>query len=214
MVSNYIDFTGAATTYYEESAKFTSVTQPFNKEANEALMATLRRVQKLSAKAPLERVLWLSTGPQYETEAEVNAVDVLGGDIVGMTAPREAKLCAELGMLTSPLRERHPRTLRRADAALGAFSTRPSPRAHDRRTRRAVPAGVPYSVLAIASNWAAGRHPAGRDVALSHEEVSEMSSTTVGTVIACLTDLLKFGLGNATSKPAAAAPNGKGKRKR
>ena len=54
--------------------------------------------------------------------------------------------------------------------------------------------GMPYSALAVASNWAAGRHPGDPNMALSHEEVSEMSSRTTGTIIACLTDILKNGL--------------------
>jgi purine nucleoside phosphorylase len=74
------------------------VTQPFNYKLNAALLRTLRTEQKLSGSVKMEFVLWLSTGPQYETEAEVNAIERMGGEVVGMTAAREAKLCAELGM--------------------------------------------------------------------------------------------------------------------
>lgn len=42
---NYIDFTGCVCTYHEDDAKFTSVTKPFDKELNTALLKTLRRVQ-------------------------------------------------------------------------------------------------------------------------------------------------------------------------
>ena len=96
--SNYIDFTGVATTYHDDDAKFTSVTQPFDAKTNTQLLKTLRRVQHLPEEAPLEMVAWLSVGPHYETAAEVNAAGILGADVVGMTAPREAKLCAELGV--------------------------------------------------------------------------------------------------------------------
>ena len=98
VANQYIDFTGAATTYHHENAKFTSVTEPFSVDVNAALLKTLRRVQQLDADAPLEFTLWLSTGPQYETAAEVTAAERLGADVVGMTAPREAKLCAELAV--------------------------------------------------------------------------------------------------------------------
>ena len=99
----YIDFTGAATTYHHDDAKFTSVTQPFNYKLNAALMKSLRRTQRLEDGVKLEFVLWLSVGPQYETEAEINAIERMGGEVVGMTAAREAKLCAELGTPYSTL---------------------------------------------------------------------------------------------------------------
>ena len=42
-------------------------------------------------------------GPQYETEAEINAIERLGGEVVGMTMPREAKLSAEPGAVAALL---------------------------------------------------------------------------------------------------------------
>ena len=50
---------------------------------------------------------WLTQGPQFETVAEVNAIENLGGDMVGMTMAREAKLAAELAFRT-PLFAFHP----------------------------------------------------------------------------------------------------------
>ena len=94
----YIDFTGVPMTFHENSAKFTSVTQPFSSELNKELEATLRRVQGLRPEVRLAYTCWLSAGPQYETEAEVTAVERLGGEVCGFTMPREAKLCAELGI--------------------------------------------------------------------------------------------------------------------
>ncbi|MEC7098931.1 MAG: 5'-methylthioadenosine phosphorylase, partial [Candidatus Thermoplasmatota archaeon] len=41
---------------------------------------------------------WLTQGPQFETPAEIDAIEQLGGEVVGMTMPREAKLAAELGL--------------------------------------------------------------------------------------------------------------------
>jgi 5'-methylthioadenosine phosphorylase len=41
---------------------------------------------------------WLAQGPQFETVAEVDAIDRLGGEMVGMTMPREAKLARELDL--------------------------------------------------------------------------------------------------------------------
>lgn len=94
----YIDFTGVPMTFHDTNAKFTSVTQPFDVALNKQLDTTLRRVQDLSHGVRLAYTCWLSAGPQYETEAEVTAIERLGGEVCGFTMPREAKLCAELGI--------------------------------------------------------------------------------------------------------------------
>jgi purine nucleoside phosphorylase len=127
------------------------------------LLKTLRKAQKLRSDTKLELVTWLSTGPQYETEAEVTAAERLGADVVGMTAPREAKLAAELG--------------------------------------------VRYSCLCIASNWAAGRHPGDPTMALSHEEVSEMSARTTSTIIDCIVDVLSTKEGAPSTAPSPKRPS-------
>ena len=98
VATQYIDFTGAATTFFHDDAHFTSVTDPFDAKMNDLLIRTLRKEQGLPADHPMEFTTWLSTGPHYETKAEVNAIDRMGGDCCGMTAPREAKLCAELSL--------------------------------------------------------------------------------------------------------------------
>lgn len=95
---SYIDFTGHPTTFFHDDARFTSMTTPFDQKLNAQVLKSLRRVQKVEDKEQLEFVIWLSTGPQYETEAEVNAAERLGAECCGMTAPREAKLCAELAI--------------------------------------------------------------------------------------------------------------------
>ena len=44
----------------------------------------------------MDRTYWLAHGPHFETVAEINAIEKLGGEVVGMTMPRECKLAAEL----------------------------------------------------------------------------------------------------------------------
>ena len=39
---------------------------------------------------------WIAHGPHFETRAEIDAIEKLGGHMVGMTMPREAKLACEL----------------------------------------------------------------------------------------------------------------------
>jgi len=103
LARQYIDFTGMPVTFHDKKAVFTSVTQPFDEILNKQLEETLRRVQELSDKVRLQYTYWLSCGPQYETEAEVTAIDRFGGEVCGFTMPREAKLCAELGIPYSAL---------------------------------------------------------------------------------------------------------------
>lgn len=98
LARQYIDFTGVPCTFHEDNAKFTSVTQPFDKALNRQLEEVLRRVQSLDDEVRLSYTYWLATGPQYETEAEIVAIDRLGGEVCGFTMPREAKLAAEIGI--------------------------------------------------------------------------------------------------------------------
>ncbi|MEL0331486.1 MAG: MTAP family purine nucleoside phosphorylase [Candidatus Poseidoniales archaeon] len=98
LADQYIDFTGVETTFHDEDAVFTSVTQPFDTAVNERLEAVLRSAQSFGEDEPMRYTYWLTQGPQFETVAEVNAIERLGGDMVGMTMAREAKLAAELDL--------------------------------------------------------------------------------------------------------------------
>ena len=97
LAEQYIDFTGVESTFYDDSAQFTSVTEPFSRKINSKLESVLRESQQLD----IERMYftyWLTQGPQFETKAEIDAIDKLGGHMVGMTMPREAKLARELNL--------------------------------------------------------------------------------------------------------------------
>ena len=96
LAEQYIDFTGKATTFHDGAAEFTSVTEPFDSALNEQLCSVLRTVQNFSSKERMYYTYWLAQGPHFETKAEINAIDTLGGHMVGMTMPREAKLAREL----------------------------------------------------------------------------------------------------------------------
>ena len=98
LADQYIDFTGVATTFHDEKAEFTSVTRPFDVQLNEFLADLLRANQNLSDEQRMSFTYWLTQGPQFETPAEVAAIASLGGHMVGMTMPREAKLAAELAI--------------------------------------------------------------------------------------------------------------------
>lgn len=98
LAQQYIDFTGVETTFHDDEAVFTSVTVPFDASINARLEVILRSVQGFGEDEPMRYSYWLTQGPQFETVAEVDAIERLGGDMVGMTMPREAKLAAELDL--------------------------------------------------------------------------------------------------------------------
>lgn len=91
--SQYIDFTGVEMTFTKSDARFTSMTKPFDQGMNTKLHSVL---SKLQPGLKLDRAYWLAHGPHFETTAEINAIEKLGGEVVGMTMPRECKLAAEL----------------------------------------------------------------------------------------------------------------------
>lgn len=98
VAEQYIDFTGVSTTYHDDEAVFTSVTVPFDEPLTARLESMLRLGQGMGDEEVMRYTYWLTQGPQFETVAEVDAIERLGGDMVGMTMPREAKLAAELDL--------------------------------------------------------------------------------------------------------------------
>ena len=93
--TQYIDFTGVEMSFYDEDAQFTSMTMPFDEEMNSKLKSVLSQIQP---RVKLGRTYWLAQGPHFETAAEIDAIEKLGGEVVGMTMPRECKLAAELSI--------------------------------------------------------------------------------------------------------------------
>jgi len=91
--TQYLDFTGTSTSIHDEDAVFTSMTSPFDSTLNAKLSKVLAGMQP---GLELERTYWLTQGPQFESVAEIDAIECLGGEVVGMTMPRECKLAAEL----------------------------------------------------------------------------------------------------------------------
>ena len=58
----------------------------------------LRKAQNFSDTEKMYYTYWLAQGPHFETRAEVDAIDKLGGEMVGMTMAREVKLANELSI--------------------------------------------------------------------------------------------------------------------
>ena len=93
--TQYIDFTGVTMSFHDDDAQFTSMTEPFDTSMNETLHSVLSKIQP---NVSLGRTYWLAQGPQFESSAEIDAIEKLGGEVVGMTMPRECKLAAEIGI--------------------------------------------------------------------------------------------------------------------
>ena len=98
LADQYIDFTGVSTSYNDTFAVFTSVTEPFSLELNSKLEVSLRESQNFSPSEKMYYTYWLAHGPHFETRAEVDAIERLGGEMVGMTMAREVKLANELNI--------------------------------------------------------------------------------------------------------------------
>ncbi|RJU98117.1 MAG: S-methyl-5'-thioadenosine phosphorylase [Candidatus Poseidoniales archaeon] len=98
LADQYIDFTGHQSTFHDDAAVFTSVTEPFDSTLNEALEMVLRSSQGFEAHERMRYTYWLAQGPHFETKAEIDAIDALGGHMVGMTMPREVKLAREVNL--------------------------------------------------------------------------------------------------------------------
>lgn len=80
----------------EFGPRFPDMTHVFD----QAYIRTLESVAR-ALDEPLRRgVYYYSTGPQYETPAEIRAIRVLGGDAVGMSTVHEAITAAHAGMRT------------------------------------------------------------------------------------------------------------------
>jgi purine nucleoside phosphorylase len=98
VATDAIDLTGRSTTFYDDDAVFTSMAQAFHEGFAERAVSVLRSAQNLGNDENLRVTYRLTQGPQFETPAEIDAIERLGGEVVGMTMPREAKLAAEVGM--------------------------------------------------------------------------------------------------------------------
>ena len=98
VAADAIDLTGVSTTFHDEDAVFTSMAHAFDEGLTNRAVQVLRSAQDLEEHADLLVTYWLTQGPQFETPSEIDAIERLGGQVVGMTMPREAKLAAEVGL--------------------------------------------------------------------------------------------------------------------
>lgn len=97
--SDFIDFTGVVTTFHDQDAVHVDMGGHFRKELRDAVRPVLQtQARDLDVDLHLAHVVSQSTGPQFETPAQIRAFVMLGSTAVGMTMIPEAKLIAEKGM--------------------------------------------------------------------------------------------------------------------
>jgi 5'-methylthioadenosine phosphorylase len=94
---DFIDFTKShPTTFYEDTPVIhVDLSQPYCPEIRKTLIAAAKRSKiEVFARA----ILVCTSGPRFETPAEVEMFRRLGGDLVGMTGVAEAIFSRELEM--------------------------------------------------------------------------------------------------------------------
>lgn len=78
----------------DEGVRFPDMTQVYDKDLQEILMATAREEN-----IPLDTGVYMQlTGPSFETPAEIRMVKALGADLVGMSTVVEAIVARHMGM--------------------------------------------------------------------------------------------------------------------
>ena len=89
------------TTFFDRTpVTHVDFSQPYCPEIRQLLIDASKHVE---AKTWTNSVLVATEGPRYETPAEIRMLNILGGDIVGMTGAPEAFLARELQMCYSAL---------------------------------------------------------------------------------------------------------------
>ncbi|MGN1163277.1 MAG: MTAP family purine nucleoside phosphorylase [Candidatus Ornithospirochaeta sp.] len=91
ILSDYMDFSGRNITFFDDEAKHTSVSSPFDESLSLRLASSLPEARR-------DIVYVTTNGPRFETASEVKAYGILGGDVIGMTGGTEFTLLAEKGI--------------------------------------------------------------------------------------------------------------------
>ena len=88
-----LDFTGKVWSFHDDDAVHADMTSHFDSKLSEKVVAALNTSQEIVPRVVVAQM----TGPQFETPPEINALKLMGADVVGMTLAAEAKLIAEKG---------------------------------------------------------------------------------------------------------------------
>lgn len=93
--SDFIELTGRTCTRFEDTVAHTDFTQPFDVDAHNALISA---ASERGIELRKTCVYVSANGPRYETPAEIEFYQKIGGDVVGMTIGTEAIAMREAGI--------------------------------------------------------------------------------------------------------------------
>ncbi len=92
---DFIDFTKRIWTYFEDKVVHADMTEPYSHRLIELLKEVC---EKHGFNVHTRKVYVCTTGPRFETLAEIKMYRVLGADVVGTTSAPEATLAKEQGL--------------------------------------------------------------------------------------------------------------------
>ena len=96
VAADVLDLAERPWTFYDDHATHADRTSCFNSGASEVCAKALEDTQGQVASG---LVVAQCVGPQFETPSEIDALERLGADVVGMTLGPESRLVAERGIL-------------------------------------------------------------------------------------------------------------------
>lgn len=92
---DFIDCTGVVSTFYDDDAVHVDLMDHFRAELRNLVKPILQ--SQRTSNLEMEHIHAQMTGPQFESVAQIKALQILGATTVGMTLVPEAKLIAERG---------------------------------------------------------------------------------------------------------------------
>ena len=95
VAADVLDLAERPWTFYDDNATHADRTSCFNSAASEICANTLEAIQ---GQVTCELVVAQCIGPQFETPSEIDALERLGADVVGMTLGPESRLVCERGL--------------------------------------------------------------------------------------------------------------------
>ena len=95
VAGDVLDLAERPWTFHDDDASHADRTSPFDSAASEVCVRAIEVSQGL---APSEIVVAQCIGPQFESPSEIDALERLGADVVGMTLGPESRLMSERGI--------------------------------------------------------------------------------------------------------------------
>ena len=95
VAGDVLDLAERPWTFHDDDASHADRTSPFDSAASEACVRAIEVSQGI---APSGIVVAQCIGPQFESPSEIDALERLGADVVGMTLGPESRLMSERGI--------------------------------------------------------------------------------------------------------------------